>query len=89
MIYIIKNRLNSDKTNRKQIAIDFPNPLNHTEIEKIILFGSVARGEDNGELDIDILIITKKRMMILRLKEIFIIKFLIFSWIWVREFPLK
>ncbi|MDR3223294.1 MAG: nucleotidyltransferase domain-containing protein [Methanobrevibacter sp.] len=44
--------------NRKQIAIDFANSLNHKEIEKIILFGSVVRGEDNEESDIDILIIT-------------------------------
>ena len=43
---------------RKQIAIDFAKSLNHPEIEKIILFGSVARGEDTEELDIDILIIT-------------------------------
>ena len=45
--------------NRKQIAIDFANSLNHPEIEKIILFGSVAREEDTEESDIDILIITK------------------------------
>ncbi|MDR3223290.1 MAG: nucleotidyltransferase domain-containing protein [Methanobrevibacter sp.] len=47
--------------NRKQIAIDFANSLNHPEIEKIILFGSVARGEDNDESDIDILILTSKK----------------------------
>ncbi|MDR0911821.1 MAG: nucleotidyltransferase domain-containing protein [Methanobrevibacter sp.] len=45
--------------NRKQIAIDFAKSLNCPEIEKIILFGSVARGEDNINSDIDILIITK------------------------------
>jgi len=45
---------------RKQIAIDFAKSLNHPEIEKIILFGSVARGDDSDESDIDILIITKK-----------------------------
>jgi predicted nucleotidyltransferase len=44
---------------RKQLAIDFAQSLNHPEIEKIILFGSVARGEDTEESDIDILIITK------------------------------
>jgi predicted nucleotidyltransferase len=44
---------------RKQIAIDFAKSLNHPEIEKIILFGSVARGEDREDSDIDILIITK------------------------------
>ena len=44
---------------RKQLAIDFAKSLNHPEIEKIILFGSVARGEDTEESDVDILIITK------------------------------
>jgi len=44
---------------RKQLAIDFARSLNHPEIEKIILFGSVARGDDTKDLDIDILIITK------------------------------
>ena len=45
--------------NKKQLAIDFASSLNHPEIEKIILFGSVARGEDTDESDIDIMIITK------------------------------
>ncbi|MDR3290621.1 MAG: nucleotidyltransferase domain-containing protein [Methanobrevibacter sp.] len=44
--------------NRKQIAIEFAKSLNSNEIEKIILFGSVARGDDNNDSDIDILIIT-------------------------------
>ncbi|MDR1721466.1 MAG: nucleotidyltransferase domain-containing protein [Methanobrevibacter sp.] len=44
---------------RKQIAIDFANSLNFPEIEKIILFSSVARGEDNNNSDIDILIIIR------------------------------
>ena len=44
---------------RKQLAIDFAKSLNHPEIEKIILYGSVARGEDTEDSDIDILIITK------------------------------
>jgi len=44
---------------RKQLAIDFAQSLDHPEIEKIILFGSVARGEDTEDSDIDILIITK------------------------------
>ena len=45
---------------RKQLAIDFAKSLNHPEIEKIILFGSVAREEDTKESDIDIIIFTKK-----------------------------
>jgi len=44
---------------RKKLAIDFAQSLDHPEIEKIILFGSVARGEDTEDSDIDILIITK------------------------------
>jgi len=44
---------------RKQLAIDFAKSLNHSEIEKVILFGSVARGEDTDDSDIDILILTK------------------------------
>ena len=46
---------------RKKLAIDFAKSLNHPEIEKIILFGSVARGEDTKDSDIDILIVTNKR----------------------------
>ncbi|KZX10004.1 nucleotidyltransferase domain-containing protein [Methanobrevibacter curvatus] len=46
---------------RKQIAIEFAQSLNHPEIEKIILFGSVARGEDNKNSDIDILILTTNK----------------------------
>jgi len=44
---------------RKQLAIDFAKSLDFPEIEKIILFGSVARGEDTEESDVDILIVTK------------------------------
>jgi len=43
---------------RKKIAIEFANSLNHPEIKKIILFGSVAREEDTKKSDIDILILT-------------------------------
>ncbi|MGL6297719.1 MAG: nucleotidyltransferase domain-containing protein [Methanobacteriaceae archaeon] len=44
--------------NRKNIAIEFAKSLNHSEIEKIILYGSVARSEDNLDSDIDILIVS-------------------------------
>jgi predicted nucleotidyltransferase len=47
--------------NRKQIAIEFAESLKHSEIEKIILFGSVARGDDNKDSDIDILVITSEK----------------------------
>ncbi|MDR2966539.1 MAG: nucleotidyltransferase domain-containing protein [Methanobacteriaceae archaeon] len=46
---------------RKQLAIDFAKSLNHPEIEKIILFGSVARGDDTKDSDIDILIIATNK----------------------------
>jgi predicted nucleotidyltransferase len=46
--------------NRKQIAKEFANEVTKMfgdEIGDIILFGSVARGEDDRESDIDILIL--------------------------------
>ncbi|MCL2687758.1 MAG: nucleotidyltransferase domain-containing protein [Methanobrevibacter sp.] len=46
---------------RKQLAVDFAKSLNHPEIRKIILFGSVARGDDDKYSDIDILILTNKK----------------------------
>jgi len=49
---------------RKQLAIDFAKSLNHLEINKIILYGSVVRGDDTKESDIDILIITEDRKKI-------------------------
>ena len=54
---------------RKQLAIDFAKSLNRPEIEKIILFGSVAREVDNEESDIDILIITKKSEDEIQIKD--------------------
>lgn len=47
--------------NRLEIAKRFANSINSDEIKQIILFGSVARGEDNNDSDIDILIITDFR----------------------------
>ena len=44
--------------NRIQIAHDFAKSINSKYIKKIILFGSVARGEDTEDSDIDILIIS-------------------------------
>ncbi|MBC8520729.1 MAG: nucleotidyltransferase domain-containing protein [Methanomicrobia archaeon] len=46
--------------NRKQIAKEFAREVTNMfgdEIENMILFGSVARGEDDAESDIDVLII--------------------------------
>jgi predicted nucleotidyltransferase len=49
---------------KKQLAIDFAKSLNHPEIEKIILFGSVARNEDKKNSDIDILVIANDKYKI-------------------------
>jgi predicted nucleotidyltransferase len=52
--------------NRKEIAINFANSLKFSEIDKIILYGSVVRGDDKDDSDIDILIITSNRDKIKR-----------------------
>lgn len=44
--------------NRYEIAREFADAIRSDDIIKIILFGSVARGDDTEESDIDILIIT-------------------------------
>lgn len=46
---------------RRKLAMEFSNSLDFPEIKKIILFGSVARGDDNEESDIDILIISANK----------------------------
>ncbi|WP_323735580.1 nucleotidyltransferase domain-containing protein [Methanosphaera sp. ISO3-F5] len=43
--------------NRVEIAKEFAKKIKSKDIKKIILFGSVARGEDTEDSDIDILII--------------------------------
>lgn len=43
--------------NRIEIAHEFADAINSEEIVRMILFGSVARGDDVDESDIDILII--------------------------------
>ena len=43
---------------RIKIAKQFADMINSDKIIKIILFGSVARGEDGEESDIDILIVS-------------------------------
>ena len=44
--------------NRIQIAHDFAKVIRSKYIKEIILFGSVARGEDTEDSDIDILIVS-------------------------------
>ena len=47
-----------ESMNRKIIAKEFAEAINSEYIKQIILFGSVARGEDTDNSDIDMLIIT-------------------------------
>ena len=47
--------------NRLEIAQEFAESINSDKIVKIILFGSVARGDDTDDSDIDILIISDYR----------------------------
>ena len=44
--------------NRVEIAREFANAIKSDYIIKIILFGSVARGDDREESDIDVLIVS-------------------------------
>lgn len=46
--------------NRVKIAKEFADTIKSDDIKLIILFGSVARGEDTEESDIDILIVSPK-----------------------------
>ena len=46
--------------NRIEIAREFAEAIKSYDIIKIILFGSVARGDDTEDSDIDILIIRSK-----------------------------
>lgn len=47
--------------NKIEIAYEFARTIESEDILRIILFGSVARGEDKEESDIDILIVTPSR----------------------------
>lgn len=47
--------------NRVKIAHEFANAINSDRIVRITLFGSVARGDDSEDSDIDILIISNHR----------------------------
>jgi len=49
----MKDRINIAKSFAKSVQTD--------KIKKIILFGSVARGDDTGESDIDVLIVSSFR----------------------------
>lgn len=47
--------------NRLEIAREFAKAIKSDKISKIILYGSVARGEDIEESDIDILVVSDYR----------------------------
>jgi predicted nucleotidyltransferase len=47
--------------NKMELAKEFARSLKDAAVEKIILYGSVARGEDEGESDIDILILSSDK----------------------------
>ncbi len=53
VIFFMKNRI--------EIAQEFANKINNKYIKRIVLFGFVARGEDDDDSDIDILIISDHR----------------------------
>lgn len=46
--------------NRYEIACEFVDAISSDNIIKTILFGSVARGDDTNESDIDILIVIRR-----------------------------
>jgi len=50
--------------NRYEIAQEFSNKIKNKYIKRIVLFGSVARGDDNDDSDIDILIISNNQELI-------------------------
>jgi len=78
-IQLIHNKVN--KLDNKKIAIEFSNLIKkkyNTEIEKVILFGSVVRGEANSDSDIDIFVIGKgDRFQLRRKLMVDVIKFLL------------
>ena len=59
--YYKNNRWCLFMNNRLEIAQEFAKSINSDKIVKIILFGSVARGDDTEDSDIDILIISDYR----------------------------
>ena len=50
--------LKDETFNRRLIANEFAKKINSNKIKQIILYGSVARGDDTNDSDIDILIIS-------------------------------
>jgi predicted nucleotidyltransferase len=45
-----------------KLAREFSKKLHYPEVERIILFGSVATGKDQEDSDVDILMISRRKM---------------------------
>lgn len=45
-----------------KLAREFSKKLHYPEVERIILFGSVATGKDQKDSDVDILMISRRKM---------------------------
>ena len=50
--------------NRIKLARDFTKKIRNEHIKRVVLFGSVARGDDNEYSDIDILILTDSEELV-------------------------
>ena len=50
--------------NRIEIAQEFADKIKEEHVQKIVLYGSVARKEDNQDSDIDVLIISDNKELI-------------------------
>ena len=81
--YFVNHLIDSmaNQLDYKQIAIEFSDLIKdkyNAQIEKVILFGSVARGDTNPDSDIDIFVICKgDRFTIRRELMVDVIKFLL------------
>lgn len=69
-----------NKLDHKKIAVEFSNLIKNkynSQIEKVILFGSVVKGETDSDSDIDIFVICKgDRFKVRRMIMVDVIKFL-------------
>jgi predicted nucleotidyltransferase len=81
--YLVNHLIDSmaNQLDYKQIAIEFSDLIKdkyNAQIEKVILFGSVARGDTTPESDIDIFVICKgDRFKVRRELMVDVIKFLL------------
>ena len=81
--YFVNHLINTkaNKLDHKEIALEFAELIKkkyNDQIEKVILFGSVVRGETNQDSDIDIFVICKSdRFELRRALMVDVIKFLL------------